>query len=207
MACGGILSLAVAGSLFWMTEGMAAAVKQVVPPGYQQIARVHGVPAEVLYALALAESAKRLPQEKHERPWPWTLNVAGKSYRYATRQAVWQALQGFMRSVPLKRIDVGITQVNLGWNGHYFRSYWDALDPYTNLHVAARILKTCYQSNLGSWLNAAGCYHHPAGGQPASKYRKIVARKLSTLETRYPVLSTNIAVANTTQTWIEPKEK
>ncbi|PQQ34693.1 lytic transglycosylase, partial [Photorhabdus luminescens] len=151
--------------------------------------------------------AKRLPQEKHERPWPWTLNVAGKGYRYATRQAVWQALQGFMRSVPLKRIDVGITQVNLGWNGHYFRSYWDALDPYTNLHVAARILKTCYQSNPGSWLNAAGCYHHPAGGQPASKYRKIVARKLSTLKTRYPVLSTNIAVANTTQTWIEPKEK
>lgn len=200
MACGGILSLVVAGSLFWVTEGMAAGVKQVVPPGYQQIERVHGVPAEVLYALALAESAKRLPQEKHERPWPWTLNVAGKSYRYATRQAVWQALQGFMRSVPLKRIDVGITQVNLGWNGHYFRSYWDALDPYTNLHVAARILKTCYQSNPGSWLNAAGCYHHPAGGQPASKYRKIVARKLSTLETRYPVLSTDIAVANTTQT-------
>lgn len=94
-------------------------------------------------------------------------------------------------------------------NGHYFRSYQDAFDPYTNLHVAARILKTCYQSksNSGSWLNAAGCYHHPAGGQPASKYRKIVTRKLSTLETRYAVLSTNIAVANTTLTWIEPKEK
>lgn len=199
MACCGILSLVVAGSLFWMTEGMASAVKQVVPPGYQQIARVHGVPAEVLYSLVLAESAN----------WPWTLNVAGKSYRYATRQTAWQALQGFMRSVPLKRIDVGIAQVNLGWNGHYFRSCQDAFDPYTNLHVAARILKACYQSksNSGSWLSAAGCYHHPAGGQPASKYRKIVARKLSTLETRYPVLSTNIAVANTTQTWIEPKEK
>ncbi|WP_163769904.1 transglycosylase SLT domain-containing protein, partial [Proteus mirabilis] len=87
-------------------------------------------------------------------------------YRYPTRQAAWQALQAFLQTTSPKRIDVGIAQVNLGWNGHHFRSTWEAFDPYTNLHVAARILKHCYDASPGSWLRAAGCYHHPAGGQP-----------------------------------------
>lgn len=40
-----------------------------------------------------------------------------------------QALLGFMRRYPLKRIDVGIAQVNLGWNGHHFTSTGTHLIP------------------------------------------------------------------------------
>lgn len=158
----------------------AADVRQQIPPGYHQVAMQERVPAEALYSLAMTESSRKLPHGV--RPWPWTINVAGKGYRYATRQEAHQALLVFMRRYPLKRIDVGISQVNLGWNGHHFRSTWEAFDPYINLHAAARILRACYDKKPGSWIAAAGCYHHPAGGQPARTYQAIVKRHLNRLE-------------------------
>ncbi len=44
---------------------------------------------------------------------------------------VWRrrALQVFMSRYSLKRIDVGLAQVNLGWNGHHFVSTRAAFDP------------------------------------------------------------------------------
>lgn len=188
MANRGILSIS-AGLLMMLTAGFfpSAAAQQVqgqplpagspVPEGYRQVAEEYGVPAEALYSVSLAETSRQLPQG--ERPWPWTLNVAGKGYRYASREEAYQALLGFMRHNPLRRIDVGIAQVNLGWNGGYFRNYREALEPYTNLRAAAQILRHCYDLNPGSWLQAAGCYHHPAGGKPARTYRAIVQRKLT----------------------------
>ncbi|MFO00053.1 lytic transglycosylase domain-containing protein [Salmonella enterica] len=166
---------------------------QTIPPGYHLVASESGVPAEALYSVSLAETSRKLPHG--ERPWPWTLNVAGKGYRYNTRQEAYDALLSFMRRYPLKRIDVGIAQVNLGWNGAYFSSYYEALEPYTNLRVAARILKSCYDSNPGSWIQAAGCYHHPAGGKPARTYKAIVKRKLATLDLSTPVSYSELKLA------------
>lgn len=164
--------------LFFSSQ--ASASSQAIPPGYHQVAALEQVPAEALYSVALTESSKKLPHGV--RPWPWTINVAGTGYRYTTRQEAYQALLEFMRSYPLKRIDVGIAQVNLGWNGHHFRSTWEAFDPYINLHVAARILRDCYTKKPGSWVAAAGCYHHPAGGQPARTYQAIFKRHLDRLQ-------------------------
>ncbi|EGP1136082.1 lytic transglycosylase domain-containing protein [Salmonella enterica] len=205
--------VAVCGSASAAKEGRAL---QSIPPGYHLVASETGVPAEALYSVSLAETSRKLPHG--ERPWPWTLNVAGKGYRYSTRQEAYDALMSFMRRYPLKRIDVGIAQVNLGWNGGYFISYHDALDPYTNLRVAARILKSCYDSNPGSWIQAAGCYHHPAGGKPARSYKAIVKRKLATLDVNAPVSfaelqlaqipppARNLAPLTHDLQWVEPRE-
>ncbi|CNT76960.1 transglycosylase [Salmonella enterica subsp. enterica serovar Bovismorbificans] len=201
--------------------GSAAAVEkgrglQTIPPGYHLVATEVGVPAEALYSVSLAETSRKLPHG--ERPWPWTLNVAGKGYRYNSRQEAYDAMLSFMRRYPLKRIDVGIAQVNLGWNGTYFSSYYEALDPYTNLRVAARILKSCYDNNPGSWIQAAGCYHHPAGGKPARIYKSIVKRKLATLDLNAPVTYSELQIAqispsqrhfshyNLELQWVEPRE-
>ncbi|EBS4798470.1 TPA: transglycosylase SLT domain-containing protein [Salmonella enterica subsp. enterica serovar Adelaide] len=201
--------------------GSAAAAEkgrglQTIPPGYHLVATEVGVPAEALYSVSLAETSRKLPHG--ERPWPWTLNVAGKGYRYNTRQEAYGAMLSFMRRYPLKRIDVGIAQVNLGWNGTYFNSYYEALDPYTNLRVAARILKSCYDNNPGSWIQAAGCYHHPAGGKPARIYKSIVKRKLATLDLNVPVTYSKLQIAqispsqrhfshyNRELQWVEPRE-
>jgi hypothetical protein len=179
-----------------------AASRQLVPAGYRQVALAHGVPPASLYAVALTESSRRLPRGM--RPWPWTLNVAGKGYRYPTRLEAWSALQQFMKRYPLKRIDVGVAQVNLGWNGSRFSSTWEAFDPYTNLNVAAAILRECRDST-GDWMAAAGCYHHPAGGKPAARYRAIVRRHLAGLSVTPPATSPVIAVADTRFIWIEPE--
>ncbi|HAT6801820.1 TPA: transglycosylase SLT domain-containing protein [Citrobacter freundii] len=149
-----------------------------VPDGYRQVAQQAGVPAELLYAVALTESGSRVAQGI--RPWPWTLNVAGKGYRYATRQEACIALNQFMRTTSPKRIDAGITQINLGWNGHHFTTPCDALAPYPNLQVAARLLRSHYDKWL-NWNEAAGRYHHPAGGKPAQRYRQQVSRHLQNL--------------------------
>ncbi|ELL1748523.1 transglycosylase SLT domain-containing protein [Salmonella enterica] len=205
-----------------MSGSAVAAAKaqglQTIPPGYHLVASESGVPAEALYSVSLAETSRKLPHG--ERPWPWTLNVAGKGYRYNTRQEAYDALMSFMRRYPLKHIDVGIAQVNLGWNGAYFSSYYEALEPYTNLRVAARILKSCYDSNPGSWIQAAGCYHHPAGGQPARTYKAIVKRKLATLDlstpvsysdsefqvARIPVPQRHLLPQSRELQWVEPRE-
>ncbi|WP_437124556.1 lytic transglycosylase domain-containing protein [Citrobacter braakii] len=193
-------------------QGQPLPAGSPVPEGYRQVAEEYGVPAEALYSVSLAESSRRLPQG--ERPWPWTLNVAGKGYRYATREEAYQGLLGFMRRYPLKRIDVGIAQVNLGWNGGYFRNYREALEPYTNLRAAAQILRHCYDLNPGSWLQAVGCYHHPAGGKPARTYRAIVQRKLATItpaephprSTAYSSLSSAPVIpAEMALRWAEPQ--
>jgi hypothetical protein len=151
-----------------------------VPELYRRIAWGNRVPPEMLFAIALAESARSSPQG--ERPWPWSINVAGRSYRYSTRLEAWKALQKFVKYHPLKRIDVGIAQVNLGWNGQRFTSTWQAFDPYTNLQSAAQILRKCYDLKPGSWMDASGCYHHPAGGKPANRYKTIITQKLESLD-------------------------
>ncbi len=206
--CGILIRLSMTFILCGIGHGVMAAKMhsspQPIPQAYRQIAAEARVPAESLYSLALTESALRL--SFGERPWPWTLNVAGKGYRYATREAAWLALLTFVRTVPLKRIDVGIAQVNLGWNGHLFPSFYDAFEPYTNLRVAARILRTCYDARPGSWITAAGCYHHPAGGKAAATYIAIVRRKLDTLAPHSAEgRSSAVALASNQLTWIEPK--
>lgn len=164
-------------SLIWLVLLSLPSVyaAQDVPPGYRQVAQQAGVPADLLYAMALTESGSRLPQGI--RPWPWTLNVAGKSYRYATRHEACTALNQFMRTTNPKRIDAGLSQINIGWNGHYFATPCDALAPYPNLQIAARLLRGHYDQ-WQNWQEAAGRYHHPAGGKPAQRYRQQVIRHL-----------------------------
>ncbi|HBC5671861.1 lytic transglycosylase domain-containing protein [Citrobacter koseri] len=177
---------------------------QAIPQAYREIAAAERVPAESLYSLAMAETTRKTAWGT--RPWPWTINVAGKGYHYETREEAFEALLGFMQSYPLKRIDVGVAQVNLGWNGHFFPSFRDAFDPYINLRAAARILRSCYDAKPGSWIRAAGCYHHPAGGQPAAKYMAIVRRKLSQITPEIKVPDGEpVVLASHSLTWVEPQ--
>lgn len=177
---------------------------QAIPPAYREIAAAERVPAESLYSLAMAETTRKTAWGA--RPWPWTINVAGKGYHYETREEAFEALLGFMQRYPLKRIDVGVAQVNLGWNGHFFPSFRDAFDPYINLRAAARILRACYDAKPGSWIRAAGCYHHPAGGQPAAKYMAIVRRKLNQITPEIKVPDGEpVVLASHSLTWVEPQ--
>lgn len=151
-----------------------------IPRLFYHVAKQNNVPAEILYAVAQNESNTKL-NSKNVKPWPWTLNVKGKSYFYKTRNEACLALQNFVKTHPLKNIDVGIAQVNIGWNGkHFFKSHCDGFEPTQNLKVATKILKNCYQKHF-DWVSAAGCYHHPKGGKPALRYKSGIRQKLAKL--------------------------
>lgn len=149
----------------------AGLAQEVPPPAYQLAAQQAGVPSPVLYAVALQESGTRL--RGRLIPWPWTLNIAGRAERYATRAQACGGLRRALARTPATRIDAGLGQVNLGYHAHRYEQPCDVLDPYRNLAIAAEILWE--QHTPGEdWLIAIGRYHRPAGGTPAAQYRRSV---------------------------------
>ena len=160
-----------------------AHAQELPPPAYQLAAQRAGIPSTVLYAVALQESGIR--RNGRIVPWPWSLNVAGQSRRFATRTDACAALQQAMRSAPHTRIDAGLGQINLGYHKQRYASACDLLDPYRNLAIAAEILRE--QHSPGEdWLLAIGRYHRPAGGDPAARNRRSVSRHLARVQGTRP---------------------
>ncbi|KHS88654.1 lytic transglycosylase [Pectobacterium brasiliense] len=152
-----------------------AQAQEIPPPAYQLAAQRAGIPSVVLYAVALQESG--VYQRERIVPWPWSLNVAGQSRRYASQAQACAGVHQALQDVPPTRIDVGLGQINLGWQKHRYRQPCELLDPYNNLAIAAQILKE--QHTPGEdWLLAIGRYHRPAGGAPAARYRRSVSQHL-----------------------------
>ncbi|MDH5857598.1 transglycosylase SLT domain-containing protein [Lampropedia aestuarii] len=169
-----------------LVTGFGACVahaQEVPPPAYQLAAQRAGIPSAVLYAVALQESGMR--RNGRIVPWPWSLNVAGQSRRFATRADACTALQQAMRSTPHTRIDAGLGQINLGYHKQRYARACDLLDPYRNLAIAAEILREQHAPGE-DWLLAIGRYHRPAGGEPAARYRRSVSRHLARVQGTRP---------------------
>ena len=157
---------------------LAVQAEELPPPAYQLAAHEAGIPSAVLFAITLQESGTRVRDQL--LPWPWTLNIAGVPYRFATQQAACHALLLALTQYGAKRVDAGLGQTNLGYNGHRFSSPCEALDPYQSLAVTAALLQE-HHAATGDWVSAAGRYHRPAGGAPAARYRAGVSRQLQRL--------------------------
>ncbi|MCG8277440.1 transglycosylase SLT domain-containing protein [Stenotrophomonas sp. NLF4-10] len=168
----------------------AAHAREIPPPAYQLAAQRAGIPSTVLYAVALQESGIR--RNGRLVPWPWSLNVAGQSRRFATRADACAGLQQAMRTTPHTRIDAGLGQINLGYHRHRYTHQCDLLDPYRNLAIAAEILREQHTPG-DDWLLAIGRYHRPAGGEPAARYRRSVSRHLARLQGTRPTFAAHAA--------------
>ncbi|CAG2155422.1 transglycosylase SLT domain-containing protein [Cupriavidus numazuensis] len=118
------------------------------------------VDPKILAGIAMNESAYR------GRPWPWTLNVAGRGMFFATREDAHAAIQGLLAAQRCD-FDVGLMQVNWCYHRQRFASPWDALAPATNIRVAESILTENLQRS-GSAMKAVAWYHSadPARGGP-----------------------------------------
>lgn len=165
-------------ALLLLTGALASVshAQEVPPPAYQLAAQRAGIPSTVLYAVALQESGSSL--NGRLIPWPWSLNVAGATRRYASRAEACAGLHRALREVPPTRVDAGLGQINLGHQRSRYRQPCDLLDPYRNLAIAAEILREQRQPDE-DWLLAIGRYHRPAGGAPAARYRHSVNRHLA----------------------------
>ena len=138
-----------------------------IPSGYKKMAQKYGIPEKIFYSVMMQESSSTT--RSGYKPWPWTLNVKGVGgVRYPTRLKAYYALEKALKKTSI--VDVGLGQINWHWNGKRFKSTWQALDPYTNLRVAAQILKEEYKNGGGDWWIAVGRYHSP-GQKPEQKQR------------------------------------
>ena len=114
-----------------------------------------GVPLEVLRAITLTETGRKMSGAV--KPWPWTVNMEGAGHWFDTRDAakafVFKRFKEGARS-----FDVGCFQVNYKWHGQAFASIEDMFDPLQNALYAASFLKSL-REELGDWRSAAGAYH------------------------------------------------
>lgn len=159
-----------------LVGSVSVQAQEIPPPAYQIAASRAGIPSPVLYAVALQESG--MLRDGKFVPWPWSLNVAGETRRFGNQAEACSGLLAALRQVRATRVDAGLSQINLGYQKHRYRHPCELLDPYRNLVIAAEILREQYDPR-GDWLLAMGRYHRPAGGAPAARYRKSVARHLA----------------------------
>ena len=149
-----------------------------IPCAYSIVSRESGIPARILYAIALQESRIALGNGRRQ-PWPWTLNVAGTGYRYGSRKAAFGALQSLLARGE-RRVDVGLMQVHYRFHDARLGTAWTALHPMHNLRVGAAVLQDCFIKH-GDWPGAIGCYH---SGTPwrAAAYRTGVNTHIASLK-------------------------
>jgi hypothetical protein len=132
-------------------EQGAALCEQAIVNG----ARRGGVPPEVLLAVSLTETGRKIGGRL--RPWPWAINREGKGHWFDDRA---EALAFAEASLAQGRrsFDVGCVQINYRWHGHAFPTLDDMFDPEWTATYAAQFLRSLYEER-GSWSAAAGAYH------------------------------------------------
>jgi hypothetical protein len=148
-------AILVLGTLLFNEASAVDAQEALCDQAAKHAARQTGVPAEVLYALTRTETGRA--RKGRLQPWPWTVNIQGKGYWFATKsEALTFATLHFDSGA--RSFDVGCFQVNFRWHGEAFNSIADMFDPKMNAMYAAGFLSELKQVSQG-WEDAAGAYH------------------------------------------------
>ena len=143
-----------------LMQSVAAIAMEEVPVAYLIVAKSHQVPADILYAVALTESGTHYRGERV--PWPWALNIDGRSVFCESQQdAAHQVSQAIRKQ---QSVDIGLMQVNWRWHGQRFVTIEESLVPIKNLSAGATILYEQFEQT-NDWWEAVGRYHDP--GQDA----------------------------------------
>ena len=95
--------------LLLVLNGMPLASDPAIPPLYHQVARAHGIPVTLFYALILTESRSLIQQGDHKEllPWPWTLHYLGEAHYFPNQEAAHQFAQALVASGELN-FDIGL---------------------------------------------------------------------------------------------------
>ncbi|MGG5818979.1 transglycosylase SLT domain-containing protein [Falsiroseomonas sp. HW251] len=129
------------------------------------------LPPHLLMAIGRIESGRRDPVTGSFHPWPWTINVEGRGYFFASKAEAIAAVQAFWAG-GARSIDVGCMQINLRHHPNAFPTLDAAFDPITNARYAARFLTELYAPR-NDWSRAASAYHS-ATAEYAEPYRQRV---------------------------------
>jgi hypothetical protein len=119
--------------------------------------RTQNIPTHLLAAISSTETGRWHKQLDMALPWPWTVNVEGKGYYFASKAEAVAKTQAFINQGK-RSIDVGCMQVNLKHHNTAFRTLNEAFEPSANVAYAAKFLRTNY-NDLGDWIKATAAYH------------------------------------------------
>lgn len=135
----------------------------------------YGVNFDLLQTISAVESGRWDNLQNRYVAWPWTVNVKGKGYYYASKEDAIRAVQKF-QSQGIESIDVGCMQINLKYHGEAFSSLDDAIDPLKNVKYSAKFLRSLYSRHGQSWKKAAKRYHS-ANPEKGKAYTKRLERR------------------------------
>jgi hypothetical protein len=128
------------------------------------------LPKNILASISLVESGRK-DEAGLVKPWPWSLNHAGKSVFFASKA---ETLQYLKKNITpnFKNIDVGCMQVNVRWHRENFDTLDSMIDPRKNIEYAALFLSTL-KSDHGSWEQAIKHYHSSTPKLNVKYYAKV----------------------------------
>ncbi len=112
---------------------------------------LYGIPRGILHAISLVESGRG------GMPWPWALNLSGRSHFPATRSEALRLMHDELGSLRAD-VAVGCMQIYTRWHAGSFAAGEDILDPAINVTYAARFLRELHDRH-GSWTEAVRRYH------------------------------------------------
>ena len=158
-------------------------------------ARESGVPLDVLRAISLTETGRKV--SAGFLPWPWTVNMEGAGKWFDTRREARAYVdRHFARGA--RSFDVGCFQINYRWHGHAFSSIEEMFDPLANARYAASFLGDLYRE-FGDWSRAAGAYH-----SRTPKYARKYAARFDRIRARLPAAEPIVTAAATPPRAITP---
>ena len=159
--------IGLAGQAMPARAGLDPTLSQLCYQAIARNAKRMNVPVDVMLAISLTETGRKLDGET--RPWPWTVNMQGTGKWFETRgEALAYVKAHFARGA--RSFDVGCFQINYKWHHQHFRSIEDMFDPNINAAYAAKFLSDLFREK-GSWSLAAGAFHSRTP-EYANRYRK-----------------------------------
>ncbi|WP_342632808.1 lytic transglycosylase domain-containing protein [Marinobacter alkaliphilus] len=152
--------------LFLVASGLAlvtmsSSASEALKGTIWETANLHGVPIELLYAVALQES--RLLSRGLARPDPYVIRDGATIYRPKTfheaREILSELLVEGRVDERLRQIDVGMLQINLYWHKHRIEEFDELLIPAINIAIGSEILSEALNSSASSIEIQVGRYH------------------------------------------------
>lgn len=128
-------------------------------------AAAYDTPLAVLLAITRVETGRGIGADL--RPWPWTINHAGRGQWFDTAADARSAAEAALAEGQ-GNLDIGCFQLNHRWHGNHFTTIDQMFEPEANARYAAGFLSDLYRET-GSWSAAIAAYHSRSAG-PAAAY-------------------------------------
>lgn len=125
------------------------------------------VPVKLLLQVAKVESGFG-PQKM---PWPWAIQVQGKSYYFKNHSAATLYIKQLL-ALGVENFDVGCFQINWRWHKDKVRTPQELLNPLKNTLIATQFLSELKIKHQ-SWMKAVS-YYHSSNLLQGQNYAKLV---------------------------------